>query len=168
LNVSPFDAFNERAYEYARDRGAELVGMKYDEDGNLVQNPNARWAITDTTRNDLRDLETKAFEQGWSPTELKARVNDLIDDPARAKMIADTELSDAQMQGALAEAKESGLVSGKGVLLSNVHDIDDDCDQAEADGVIPLDDNFSIGEDAPPFHGHCDCDLYFEVIGADE
>jgi hypothetical protein len=56
--------------------------MKYDADGDLVENPNARWAITDTTRQRLRDLETKAFDEGWTPDDLATAVNELIDDPS--------------------------------------------------------------------------------------
>lgn len=37
-----------------RSSAAEMVGMKYDAEGNLVPNPSAKWAISETTRDELR------------------------------------------------------------------------------------------------------------------
>lgn len=145
-----FDQLNERAAAYARERAAELVGMKYDEDGNLVENPDAEWAITDTTRDDIRDLVERAFTDGMSPDELSTAIEDLIDDPDRADMIALTELADVQSAADLDAAKESGVVTGKFWLLG-----ENPCElcleNADA-GVIELDEEFPSGDDAPSAH----------------
>jgi hypothetical protein len=163
LNVKPFNQLNEAARDYAQTRGAELVGMKYNADGDLVENPNARWAITDTTRDRLRGLEQEALEEGWTPDELAAAVNDLIDDAPRALMIARTDLAKAQTSGSIAEWRASGVVRGKVWLLSNDHDFDDECDDNDAAGVIPLDEDFPSGDDTSPAHPRCDCDVAAEV-----
>ena len=55
-------AVNTIAADYAKARSAELVGMQYDDDGNLVENPNAEWAISDTTRVKIRSIVTEAFQ----------------------------------------------------------------------------------------------------------
>lgn len=54
---------NTVAQEYARGRAAELVGMKRDVEGNLVPNPDARWAVSDTTREKIREIVSDAFAQ---------------------------------------------------------------------------------------------------------
>jgi hypothetical protein len=139
--------------------------MKYDADGDLVENPNARWAITDTTRQRLRDLETKAFDEGWTPDDLATAVNELIDDPFRAELIADTDLARAQQEGSMAEWVESGVVDGKVWLLSNDHDFADDCDDNADAGEIPVDEDFPSGDATSPAHPRCTCDVAAVVSG---
>ena len=56
-------AANTAAEAYSRERVAELLGMKYTDDGLLVTNPDARWAISDTTRDRLRTIVADAFKQ---------------------------------------------------------------------------------------------------------
>jgi hypothetical protein len=141
--------------------------MKYDADGDLVENPNARWAITDTTRQRLRDLETKAFDEGWTPDDLATAVNELIDDPFRAELIADTDLARAQQEGSMAEWRESGVVEAKTWLLSNDHPFEDDCDDNADAGEIPIDEDFPSGDEAPPAHPRCHCDVA-AVVGDGE
>src|SRR6185312_9831285 len=45
-----FSQVDADALDFAAKRGAELVGMRIDEDGKLIANPDARWAITGGTR----------------------------------------------------------------------------------------------------------------------
>lgn len=166
FNVSPFNQLNAAALAYAKKRGAELVGMKYAPDGRLIENPNAEWAITDTTRRELRNLESQAFEDGWTPDELATAIMDLIDDPARAEMIARTELANAQIEGSLAEWRESEVVTGKVWLVAE--DPCDICTENADDGVIGIDDSFSSGDDAPGAHPNCYCDCAPIVEGQEE
>lgn len=159
LDVSPFDKLNERAAKYAKKRGAELVGMKYDADGNLIRNPNAKMAITETTRNRLREMETQAFEEGLSPAQLEEQVQTVINDRVRARLIADTDLAMAQSEGSMTAWLESGLVTGKQSLLSQNHGRDDDCDENADAGIIALGAEFPSGHLTTPFHPTCDCDV---------
>jgi hypothetical protein len=154
-----FDRLNEDALAYAKDRGAELVGMKY-VDGELVENPRAEWAITESTRDGLRDLIGKAFDEGLSPTELSDAIqDDYLFSSARADLISRTELAFAHTQGELETMRASGVVSGKSLLLSDLHGDEDECDEAEAQGVVSLDDD-SID---PPLHPNCECALEYEI-----
>lgn len=133
--------------------------MRYDEHGNLVPNPNAEWTITDSTRDRLKRLEAKAFEQGWTPDELAEAIEEVIDDPLRARAIADTDLAMAQQAGSISEWRDSGVVRGKEWLLSNDHDFEDLCNDNADAGVVDLDQSFPSGDDTAPGHVHCECDV---------
>lgn len=132
--------------------------MKYDADGNLVPNPRAKMAITEATRSRLRTLETQAFEAGLSPAQLETQIESVINDPVRARLIANTDLAMAQTDASLTAWEESGLVTGRIWLLSNDHEIEDLCnDNAEA-GVVPLGEDFPSGHRTCPGHPGCSCD----------
>jgi hypothetical protein len=160
-----FDQANDRAVEYAEARGAEMVGMKW-VDGELVENPDAEWVITETTRDTLNQLIQDAFEEGKTPEELAQAIEDSEDfSITRARNIARTELADAQSSGELEAMKESGVVTGKSVLLA-----EDACElcQENADaGVIDLDEDFPSGDDVPSFHPGCKCGTKYHVEGED-
>jgi hypothetical protein len=151
---------NSAARDFSRARAAEMVGKKW-VDGKLVENPNAKWAITDTTREVLRNTVKQAFEEGWTQVDLADRIQESgIFGEARAEMIAKTEMARAQVEGALWTAREVGVIA-KQAELSGDHDHDDECDEAVADGVIAIDDEFSVGGNGPPFHPNCNCALVF-------
>ncbi len=149
------DTVAETAREHAAYRAAELVGKKY-VDGELVDNPNAKWVITDGTRELLRADIEQAMEEGWST----AKLADVIEDnyafsEARAEMIARTETARADMHGSMIAYRESGMVSGKEWLLGG--DSCPLCEANAAEGVIPLEQNFPSGDDAAPAHPNCTC-----------
>jgi hypothetical protein len=148
-----------RAVEYAKQRGAELVGKRVDDLGNVVDNPNPAWAIDDATRTMLRGTVTEAVEQGWSRNQLKAAImDDYAFSAGRAKMIARTELNTAFVEGNLAGYK-AAAVPFKQWVLGDLHGAMDPCDLAAKDGVIPFDELFSSGDMAPPAHPNCTCTL---------
>jgi hypothetical protein len=73
-------------------------------------------------------------------------------------MIARTELALASVTGALDTWKESGVVTGKQWILGSEHTVEDECD--ENDGVVvALGDVFPSGDDGPPAHPNCVCDI---------
>jgi hypothetical protein len=153
------DSVSEQALAFAEDRAAELVGKKF-VDGKLVDNPDAEWAITDSTRDMLRDTIKSGVEDGLSTDLLAEKIQESYAFSAeRAGMIARTELAYAHTQGNLQAWGESGVVEGKQSLLSSEHTGEDECNDAAEDGVIPLDDAFSTGDDGPPYHTNCECAL---------
>ena len=101
-----------RSTTYAQERGAEMVGMKW-VDGELVENPDATWSISATTRNQLRDAIAKAMDEGQSNAQLAKTI---MEDPAfgaaRANTIARSETALADVRGAAAGWIESGVVGG--------------------------------------------------------
>lgn len=148
------------ALDYAKERAAELVGMRYDDSGQLVENPNARWAITDSTREIVAAQVETAIEEGWSADRLATEIADgAAFDAARAEVVARTELALANANGAMIGYRDSGMVEGKVWLTAEDDLVSDDC-QANADaGEIGLDENFPSGDDAPPAHPNCRCDV---------
>lgn len=97
----------EAAALFAQERAAELVGMKW-VDGELVINPNPRWAITETIRQDLQNKVTQSIQGGWSTDKLAAEIRDMMGS-ARAKTIARTETAFAYSEGAAQGYEEAGL-----------------------------------------------------------
>ena len=150
-----FDKVAESTLENGAARAAELVGKRILADGSVVDNPDAEYAITDSTREMLYATINDALESGMSAGALR---NEIVDTYAfsarRALNIARTERSFAQNGGALTAAKASGVVKGKywpreGDLPCDI------CDENEAAGVIPLDDDFPSGDPSPPGHPGC-------------
>lgn len=145
---------------WARDRAASLVGKRVLDDGTVVDNPRSEYAITEATREMLRGVVSDAFEGPMTRDEMIARLQDeFAFSPSRAETIARTEISQALIQGNLESWKASGVVDGKEWVLGSEHDVDDECDDAAAAGVIPIDATFPGGFDGPPAHPRCVCDV---------
>ncbi len=106
-----FPGINEIATDYASKRAAEMVGMKFTDDGELVTNPNAKYAISDTTRDRLREIIKNAFEEKTAFSEVIDDIKnaDIFSD-ARAATIARTEIAQAQVGSNFEVWKKSGLV----------------------------------------------------------
>ena len=155
------DLANGRATEWATQRAAELVGMKY-VDGKLLPNPNAEWVISDTTRDMLQTIVTDAIRDGWSNDRLAKEIgNDTAFGSDRAMMIARTETAMADMQGnmiAYRAAADLGIELQKEWLTAGDADVSDECAANEAQGPIDLADAFQSGADAAPEHPNCRCD----------
>jgi len=156
-NPDALSLANDKAVDYARDRSAWMVGKTYDDDGNLVDNPDAEYSIDDSTREMIRGDITTAMEQGMSNGDLADLLSQnyaFSDD--RAMMIARTETAAADVQGNLALYRESGQVDTKEWIVGE--DCCDDCQQLDGE-VVSLDGTFSDGSDAPPAHPMCRCDV---------
>jgi hypothetical protein len=106
------------ALAYAKARAAEMVGKKW-ENGGLVDNPDARWVITDATRDEIWDIIGLVFAGDLKSTELpKALMDAGAFSRDRVNLIARTETMAANGQGALAgykSAREIGVMVKKGL-----------------------------------------------------
>lgn len=151
---------NEFALDYARQRAAAMVGMRMDELGRLVPNPNAVWQITEGTREFLRADVSQAIAEGWSNDRLSTEIAESYGfSKERATVIARTETIRASNEGALAGYKASGVVSGKEWLTAEDDRVSEEC-QANGDaGVLALDADFPSGDSCPPVHPQCRCSL---------
>jgi hypothetical protein len=157
------DLVNEQAVAWAEARAAELVGMRV-EGGRLVENPDAEWRIDEGTRTLLRGDIADAIDEGLSTAELADHLTGsyaFSDD--RADTIARTEMAHADVAGNLLAYRDSGVVEGKEWVLGSEHDDDDECDEAAAMGVVPLDSDFG-GTGDPPAHPRCVCDVFPVVM----
>jgi hypothetical protein len=136
------DQVNEAAVTAAREQAAELVTQ-----------------IEDTTREMIRGVIADGLEQNIGTDEIAQNIMDSTGfSETRADLIANTEVRNANSQGALEGyrgANSMGLTVQKEWLLG-----DNPCEICEAnadDGPIDVDDDFSSGDDAPPAHPNCEC-----------
>lgn len=143
-----------RAMNFARDRAAELVGKRWTPEGELIDNPDAKWAIDESTRTMLRGTIEEALADNVSVDDLSDRIRaSYAFSEKRASLIAETEVARANVQGALEgarEARDAGVVLQK-VWLLGQEPCDICLDNAEQ-GPIELDDDFQSGDDGPPAH----------------
>ena len=157
---------NTVASGWARDRAAELVGMRRLKDGSLVANPSAKWTITETTRDKLREIVTRLFEQ-TKPVTMRSIENQIdttgVFSDVRASLIARNEIARAQTQGNLAAWRESGLVSQVSVILSAEHDQDDECDEVAAGSPYPIDEVPEV-----PVHISCICSIVLTTLAGED
>lgn len=154
-----FDQVSPRSVAIAEARAAELVGRRVLEDGSIIDNPNARWAITEATRTMIRDDITRVLRDNeGSDAIIRALEQTHTFSPARAEMVSRTEVADinsrAQME-TYRGAEEAGVDVEKEWILGPAP-----CEicQANADqGPIPLDEDFDSGDDTAPAHPNCVC-----------
>lgn len=160
-----FDVVNQDALDYARSRSAEMVGRRRNLAGDLVDNPDAQWAITEGTREFLRADVAAAIDEGWSNDQLAQRIVDnYAFSDERAMTVARTETQFAANTGAVNGYKASGVVDGKQWLTAEDDLVSEECQaNGEAgengDGVIGLDDIYPSGDAAPPVHPNCRCTI---------
>lgn len=151
---------NADAKAYAVDRSAEMIGMRRDALGRLVENPDARWAITDSTRDMVRSSVADAIEQGWSNQRLAQELQDAnAFSSQRAMVIARTETNKAANQGALSGFRASGVVEGKLWVTAEDDRVSEECQENADAGEIGLDEDFPSGDDSPPVHPNCRCTI---------
>jgi SPP1 gp7 family putative phage head morphogenesis protein len=146
---------NDDAISYAADRSAYLVGKRITESGEIIDNPNPEYSISDATREMLRGDITEAMESGWSNDELAAQLaeNYAFSDE-RAMTIARTETATAAGKGSLALYKNSGQVDKKEWL--SAPDCCEECQELNGE-IVGIDDSFSDGSDCAPAHPNCRC-----------
>jgi hypothetical protein len=147
---------SQDAIDWASKRAGELVGMRLDEDGNIIENPNPQWRIDEQTRQGIRDVVGRAEAEGWSNDELAAHLEDAyVFSEARAEMIARTETAFADVAGNRIGWQASGVVDGQEWLLSE--EPCPACEENAAAGVIGIHEDFPNG--GPPAHPNCECDV---------
>lgn len=162
---------NEKAADWATARAAEMVGMKYNEDGELVENTRAEYAIDQTTRDLLRSTISDGLEEniGWEEIAADIEENFAFSE-ARATAIARSETTNANNQASLMSAHEAndelGIGLKKGWLATDT--ACDICMENEAAGLLELDEEFPSGDDAPGAHTNCECTLIYEREGPND
>lgn len=144
------DSVLDKTKEYARNRAAEMVGLQY-VGKTLVEDPDAKYVIAQTTKDDLQDIVEKSLtiEELEEHIKMAGTFSDL-----RAQMIAKNEVAMAQSFGHLRAWKETKAVEHVNIVLSSNHKVYDLCDE-HAKGSPYL-----INE-APliPSHPYCACSI---------
>jgi hypothetical protein len=165
-NSTLVNQVSERSVAYARERAAEMVGMRRLADGSLVENPNAEMRIDETTRKEIRRI----IEDGLRDNIGRDDIADMIEDSfwfseERAQLIATTEISMANSKSSLDSmeaASNAGVKVGKSWLADP--EACDICQANEDAGIIPWDATFPSGDDCTPAHPNCECATVPEVL----
>jgi hypothetical protein len=160
------DQVSEQAVKMARARAAELVGMRFNSDGELVANPRAEYAITDTTRDMIKQIITDGLADNIGSDAIVDNIQSATAFSAdRAYAVAHNEIADANSRAALLAykgARSHGVNVKKGWGLGpNPCEI---CQENADAGAIDLDDDFPSGDSEPTAHNHCECVLLPIVI----
>lgn len=157
-----FDQVDEGSVAYARDRAAEMVGMKW-VDGELVANPSAEWAITDTTRANIQKLVSGALENGVSVPDLKLQIQEMTDfSEDRSEMIAETEIGNAHVQSAYNAAQKLGGTTKEWLESDDENECEECSDYADL-GPVPFEYEYEPGLLSPLAHPRCQCDLAITI-----
>ncbi len=160
-----FGITDEDARAYAEQRAAELVGMKRHADGSLHDNPNARWSVAQTVRDEVRTKVSTAIKEGWSDK----RLADELEGPsmweARAEMVARTETAIAVNRGALATYDGANVESV--TVLDGPGCLEDGHDDSEA-GVNGEIWSLERAAEFPVGHPHCRRDFAPVISTAEE
>lgn len=137
------EQMDQAAKDYAETRGGELIKD-----------------LSGTTIDDMRRLFGRAIDEGMSADDLEEAVMEAgAFGEVRAEMIARTELAAAHVQGNVEGWRQSDQVVAKTWILGDLHDIEDECDDAVAAGEIDFEADFVDGIAWPPAHPRCICDV---------
>lgn len=145
------DAYIEDAAALALNAARAYMG------GTLIKANTRKWNdLKKVTRDAIENEVGAAIEDGLTVAELAEAIRDSAGfSEQRAQTIARTEMARADSQGALAAYRAVPSITGKSWLVDE--DPCEICLENEAEGAIPLDQDFSSGDDAAPAHPNCEC-----------
>lgn len=157
----------KQAKEQAQKRAAELVGKRVLPGGKIVDNPDAKWSIAQTTRDSLHDLVTESVENGLSTSQLQHKIMSSEQFGAtRALNIARTETAYARARGSHEAAKGAGMKYKEWIPDETA--CEEICLPNAEQGRIDIDDDFDSGDEIPPGHPNCRCAVgYYEGTDGD-
>lgn len=143
-----FDRVNQQAVAYAQARGAELVSD-----------------IDESTRSMIAETIAQGLEENIGQGAISERLaQSYAFSDERAQLIARNEIAMANNNSVLDGMK---WLHGRGVTIRKVWLPDADacpiCLDNADDGAIPVDEDFSSGDDAPTAHPNCECSLGSEI-----
>lgn len=152
-----FRAVQDQARAYAKERAAEMVGKKW-VSGQLVDNPDARYAISSTTRQELRRIFSE--EANLSPAAFIQAIQEAgLFTESRARLIAQTELKNIGQRSQLEAWKRSGRVEALKWNLSSIGVHCPACIENAAAPPVAIGQAFPSGDEAPAAHPQCRCYL---------
>lgn len=114
-------------------------------------------SLDETTLDQLIRVITDSLGGGNTAAETSKIIQDEFEgiSEARADMIARTEAANAAGEANHATMVENGVKTKRWVTAGN--NPDEECQDNEADGEIPLDQDFSSGVAYEPAHPNCEC-----------
>lgn len=149
----------EIATNYSQSRCCELVGKRILKTGAIINNPNANYAITDTTRNGLKDLINKAMDNGWSNDRLANKIKEnYLFSEQRSLQIARTETNLASNEITFKTFKEANIKMKKWLTAQDDR-VSDLCVENGNQPAIPINSLFRSGHLHPAAHVNCRCTI---------
>jgi len=156
------------AADQAKRRAAELVGLQYDAQGNIVPFAGAEMSIRDSTVNMMERAIASGIEEGLTADAVSAGIEAVIFGDARAALIAGAEASRAnsagiaigtQLLGTLGyNARKAWETEGDSKVCADI------CQMNEMDGYIPMTEHFTSGDLFTPGHPRCRCSIIVQVL----
>lgn len=151
--------------QVAKEQVANLVGKRVQKDGTIVDNPKAKYRISEKTRNDIRHSISTSLSLGEDQASATDRLSRTIKNPKRAALIAQNEAVDAYQGGLYQFGIESGA-EGKEWQDIGATDV---CRQYSMLGVVALNFDYNgAGLLKPRAHVGCRCGMryvYAEELG---
>jgi len=119
--------------------------------------------ISKTKLDRIGTVLSKALEQGATPKEVSILIDQIVDDPQQALVIAQTEMSRAVVQAELQQYRDSGVEMVEWLVA----DPCDECAENEEQSPISIDEQWINGD--APVHPNCMCDIapYIELSTED-
>lgn len=120
--------------------------------------------ITDTTRDLIRQAIKTGIDMGENGAQMTERLRGVLNDPARAELIARTESVNAYQLGLAEFGRISGAKSKTWEYLAGACEV---CTSALAlndDGTVGIDESFASSTgtiDRPPAHPRCRCGVIY-------
>lgn len=148
---------NARIQQQSLERVAALVGKKVLPNGQIVDNPNAAYSITDTMREQIAQSVKTSLALGESVDDARSRMQGIIEDDYRAEVITRTESVNAYQGGLKQFADESNAVAKEWQSVGST----DECQTNSEQGPIPIDDTFASGDSEPAAHPNCSCGIRY-------
>jgi SPP1 gp7 family putative phage head morphogenesis protein len=115
--------------------------------------------INDTTKKMVTEQVRTSIALGETKPEMIERLNDTLSDVRRSRVVAQTESIRAFSQGRLEVGKQMGLQEKTWEATDSACPACEDVDGE----TVGIDEDFSIGTDAPPGHPNCKCGLKLVV-----
>lgn len=158
----------------AIDKAAAMLEAELNSGGSIPETEMTRYLqanslekltgdFSDRTKQRLRNAIAKTIREGGTSDDIVQTIRDTVDEfsEKRAEMIAQTEVNDAYSFGRDGLARSAGLEEKSWIVESDNPCIV--CIENEAEGWIPIDQQFPSGDEFPTAHPLCACGCDYRV-----
>lgn len=155
----PDETIAQAVSQVAKEKIAYLVGRRVDRDGNIVPAKNPQYHINQVTRDRIKDSIRTSLSLGEDQKAASERIANIVKDPKRAERIASTEAVNAFQGGQYRYALEAGATGKEWQALASA------CVKCKTNadaGIIPIDQEFPSGHQAPSCHPFDRCGLRYD------